>query len=249
MLARACLVLALLCVATTRGAAAQTPVDLQLILAVDVSSSVDYKEFNLEIDGYVQAFRDPRVVKAIQAGPLGRIAVAMVQWSGQYQQKVAIDWLEVSSTATAERLATAIFESPRLMEGATALGEAVMFSLPLFDQGPFRGRRLAIDVSGDGMSNEGRPASVGRDEAAKRGVTINGLAIVNEEPFLEEHYRHFLITGPAAFVVVAKNFNDFADAILSKLIREITGELVSDADLPYPTVRNFSAGGTQIAGP
>ena len=226
--------LALVLADVARGVAAPAPVDLQLVLAIDVSSSVDYNEFGLEIDGYVQAFRDPRVVRAIQAGPLGKIAVTMVQWAGQYHQKVAVDWLEVSDVATAERLATAIYESPRLMEGATALGEAVIFSIPLFDQAPFVGRRQAIDVSGDGMSNEGRPASVARDQAARRGITINGLAIINEEPNLEDHYRQFLITGPNAFVVVAKDFESFAEAIVTKLIREITGELVSDSDLPYP---------------
>lgn len=215
-------------------ARAQAPVDLQLVLAIDVSSSVDYREFNLEVEGYIQAFRHPDVLRAIQAGPHGRIAVTLMQWAGRYQQRVAVDWTVVGNAAEAERMAGEIVEMPRLFEGATALGEAVLYAVELFDKAPGPAPRRAIDVSGDGMSNEGRIASFGRDSAARRGITINGLAIVNEEKDLEEFYRQFLITGPAAFVMVARSFESFADAIVRKLIREITGELVSEADPAYP---------------
>jgi len=216
-----------------RPAWAQQPVDLQLILAVDVSASIDFNEFNLEVEGYVRAFRHPDVLRAIQAGPMGKIAVTLVQWAGRFQQRTAIEWVEVGDAASAARLADEIAEMPRFFEGATALGEAVWFAVPLFEQSPHQGRRRVIDVSGDGMSNEGRIASQARDEAARWGITINGLAIVNEEPHLESFYRQFLITGPSAFVIVARDFSAFAEAILAKLIREITGELVSEEKRPY----------------
>jgi hypothetical protein len=173
------------------------------------------------------------VLRAIQAGPRGRIAVTVMQWAGRYQQRVAVDWAVIGSAADAERMADDIANMPRLFEGATALGEAVLHAIELFDTAPGPSSRRAIDVSGDGMSNEGRVASFARDSAARRGITINGLAIVNDEKDLEEFYRQFLITGPAAFVIVARDFENFADAILRKLIREITGELVSESDPAY----------------
>lgn len=213
---------------------AQQPVDLHLVLAIDVSSSIDYREFNLEVDGYTQAFRHPDVLRAIQSGPHGRIAVTVMQWAGRYQQRVATDWTVIGGAAEADRMASEFTNMPRLFEGATALGEAVLFAIDLFDKAPGPAPRRIIDVSGDGMSNEGQVASFGRDTAARRGITINGLAIVNEEKDLEEFYRQFLITGPAAFVMVARDFESFAEAIVRKLVREITGELVSESEPSYP---------------
>jgi hypothetical protein len=238
-----------LVLAVVRPVSAQVPVDLQLVLAIDVSSSVDFREFSLEIEGYAQAFRHPDVQRAIRAGPTGRIAVIMVQWAGRNQQKVAIDWTIVGDSASADRFAAEIMDTPRLIEGATALGEAVLYAVNLFDEAPFPAPRRAIDVSGDGMNNEGQIVSVARDAAAGRGITINGLAIINEEKDLESHYREFLITGPNAFVIVARDFESFTEAVVKKLIREITGELVSEVDPAYPDRVSPRIGLAEIPGP
>ena len=203
-------------------AARAEPVDLQLVLAVDTSGSVSAERFELQKQGYVAAFRDPRVLRAIRSGANQRIAVAMVQWTGPRLQVLVVDWLVVHDAASAEALAARIAGIDRkLFRGGTSISGVIDYAMQLFDRaGPTAGRRV-IDVSGDGANNTGRPVGPARDEAVAAGVTINGLAMLNVEPFLEEHYRDLVIGGPGAFLVAIESGDQFAPAILRKLVTEI----------------------------
>jgi hypothetical protein len=210
-----------------RGASAeeaQREVDLHLVLAVDASGSVNQTRFELQKAGYVAAFRDKDVQMAIRGGALGRIAVTMVQWTGPRLHVVVVPWVLVEGAAGAEALAAAIDRAPRqLFGGGTSVSGAIDYSAGLFALSPFQGGRRVIDVSGDGRNSSGRPANVARDAAVAQGIVINGLPILAMEWDLAEHYRDEVIGGPGAFMVPAKDFNDFADAVRRKLILEISG--------------------------
>jgi hypothetical protein len=164
------------------------PVDLQLILAVDASESVSGERFELQMHGYAAAFRDPAVLNAIGKGPRGRIAIAMVQWTGPKMHAPVFDWMEVHDAASAAALAAAIDAAPRHLNwGGTSISGAVLYALERFDRSPMPGVRRVIDISGDGANNSGRPIAEVRDEAVAAGVTINGLPILWVEPGLAEH--------------------------------------------------------------
>lgn len=205
-------------------ARAQTPVDLALVLAVDASSSVNPAEFDLQLQGIAQAFRDSEVQGAIASLGDRGMAVAMVQWASRNRQVVAIDWMLVFDAASAEEFAAIVDATPRFVNGgSTALGNALRFSRELLESSPYVGARQVIDISGDGRTNQGIPSPVGRDEALERGITVNGLAILNEEPGLDIYYRDRVIGGPGAFVISAVDYRDFARAIRLKLVREMSG--------------------------
>ena len=217
---------ALACVMLAAPASAQretgSPVDLALVLAVDASGSVNQTRFELQKQGYVAAFRHPRVIRAIQSGPAQSIAVIMVQWTGPALQVTAVPWTRISDAASANAIADAIAAAPRaLFGGGTSISGAIDTAMGLLFDNPYRAARRVIDVSGDGANNRGRPASAARDEAVAQGVGINGLPILSVEPDLDEYYRDNVIGGPGAFVVVAKDFETFGEAILKKLIAEI----------------------------
>jgi hypothetical protein len=200
----------------------QTAVDLHLILAVDASGSVNMRRFELQKLGYVAAFRNPRVLAAVRSGPHQAIAVTLFQWTGPTLQKLAVPWLRVSDEASIATLATAIEQAPRqLFGGGTSISGAIDHAMTLFPLSPFRDGRRVIDISGDGANNRGRPATSARDEAVAAGVTINGLPVLEIEPGLDELYRSNVIGGPNAFMIPAETFEEFADAILRKLILEI----------------------------
>lgn len=204
------------------------PVDLALVLAVDVSASVDHDEFVLMIGGYAAAFRDPELVARATAGPKGAVAVAMLFWSGPGARDLAVPWMRIADQAGAEAVAATIDAAPRTVRpGATALGEALLASAALALRSPWPASRRVIDVSGDGPANAGIVATAGRDGAAALGMTVNALAIVHEEPDLEAYYAAEVITGPGAFVQRAENYEDFADAIRRKLLREMGGALIA----------------------
>ncbi len=199
-------------------------VDLELVLAVDASSSVSAEEFELQIQGLARAFRDPRVLQAIRAsGDLG-LAVALVQWSDNRKQFLAVDWTLVTGPEGAAAFAEEIANTPRfLIGGGTAIGGALKFAMRLLDGNDFQGRRRVIDVSGDGRANQGaHPAKV-RDAAVALGITINGLAILNEDLAVADYYRAHVIGGTGAFVMTANDYESYALAILIKLVREIAG--------------------------
>ncbi len=205
-----------------RPAMAQTDVDLALVLAVDASGSVDETRFELQKHGYAAAFRNPRVVDAIAAGPRRRIAVAMVQWTGPTLHALTVDWTFVNDAASARALADAIDATPReLFGGGTSLSGAIDFSVALLARCRCRSPRRTIDISGDGANNRGRPAELARNEAVTQGVVINGLPILTLEPDLDAYYRANVIGGPGSFLITVQSDDAFARAILDKLVTEI----------------------------
>lgn len=206
------------------------PVELELILAVDVSASVRAEEFDLQMHGYADAFRTPQVLEAINALGKDGIAVTMMQWANPDQREVVVNWTRIYDEASAEGFAKAVDNTPRSFDmGQTAMGHALEYCLSLFGAGGFEGRRQVIDVSGDGYSNRGVLPSGLRDLAVKRGITINGLAITTKEKFLPGYYQRNVIGGPGSFVVSINSYDEFASAIVAKLLREIRGAHVSEA--------------------
>ncbi|MDB5368588.1 MAG: hypothetical protein JWP20_146 [Roseomonas sp.] len=197
-------------------------VDLALCLAVDVSASVDFDEFGLMIGGLAHAFRQERIARACAAGPRGAVAVALLFWSTR--QEVALNWMRVADAAAAAALADAIDATPRLPPpGATALGPGMAAGLALLGRFEAKAERLVLDVSGDGRHNLGRPPGPVRDIGVDAGITINGLAVLNEEPDLLAHYEAEVIGGPGAFAMSCADYTDFTEAMGRKLFREIRG--------------------------
>jgi hypothetical protein len=213
-----------LLVPAQRAAIAQSPVSLELILAVDSSGSVSAAEFDLQVSGLARAFRDPAVISAIRSAGPGGIAVAVMQWSSPGQQTMAVNWHLVSDRASAELLAQKITAAGRLILGETAIDAALRFAMAEISSNDYSGRRLIIDLSGDGATNWGALPDNARDEAVSAGITINALAIVNEQPDLGQYFRDHVIGGLDAFVVMASDYEDFARAIRLKLIEEIQGK-------------------------
>jgi hypothetical protein len=212
-------------VATHKQAPAQpaATVDLLLVLAVDVSGSVDRTRFELQRQGYAAAFRDPQVLGAIQSGPVQAIAVAMMQWTGPALQVRAIDWSRLGDEVSAKAFADAIERAPRaLYGGGTSISGAIDGGQALMFESPYDAARHVIDISGDGSNNRGRSVTLARDEAVNAGISINGLPILALEPDLDRYYEDNVIGGPGAFVIAAKDYESFADAIRKKLITEIT---------------------------
>jgi hypothetical protein len=223
-------ILSVLATAFAFPAAAQRdsgqPIDLALVLAVDASGSVDQFRFELQKQGYVAAFRHPRVIGAIQTGPTQSVAVIMMQWTGPALQVTAVPWTKITDAASANAFADKIAAAPRaLFGGGTSISGAIDTAMALLFDSPFKATRRVIDISGDGSNNRGRPAAQARDEAVRAGVGINGLPILALEPDLDRYFEQNVIGGPGAFVIAAKNFETFGDAILKKLIAEIAGVL------------------------
>lgn len=226
--------LALLSVLPCAGAArsAPVPVDLELVLAVDVSGSVDEEEGRLQRTGYVEAFRSPSVLRAVQSGRHKRIAVTYVEWAGSDWQVSVAGWRLIHDEASAGEFAALLAEKPVGSGPYTSISGAIEFSLPLFDNNGFTSERRVIDISGDGPNNSGDYVTTAREKALRAGVTINGLPIVNNRPspwgrapmpHLDLYYRKCVIGGRRAFLVVAKDFRSFGRAIRRKLILEIVG--------------------------
>jgi hypothetical protein len=201
---------------------AQNNIDLQLVLAVDTSGSVDAVRFDLQKRGYVAAFRHAQVLQAIRSGANQAIAVTMLQWTGPALQVQVVGWTRVGSEESAAALADAIERAPRrLFGGGTSISGAIDYGSTLFASSPFHAARRVIDVSGDGSNNRGRPAALARDDALATGIVINGLPILALEPELDRYYYDNVIGGPGAFVIPAQDYETFADAVLKKLITEI----------------------------
>ena len=209
--------------------------DIELVLAIDASTSVDVREFNLQWEGLARAFVHPDVVGAISAvGDLG-IAVTMVQWAGRGRHRTVVEWTFINDEAGAARFSQKIATATRQVRGFTDIGGAIRYSAQSILNNQFEGARKVIDVSGDGTSSTGSPA-LARDAAIQNGITINGLVIYNEEYDLGQlasydlrtHYENHVIGGNAAFLMIAQDFNDFARAIREKLVREIMGPPIAD---------------------
>jgi hypothetical protein len=199
-------------------ARAQSIVGTAIVLAIDVSGSIDQREYELQKEGIASAFRHPAVLRAIWAHPEGRIAVTVVEWSDRQTQ--VVPWTIVDGIESAELFAMTVSSVTRSSSGGTHIGDALLFSRVMLDQCPCVPARRVIDVSGDGHSNGGAPVEVVRDEIVADGTTINGLAILQDEPQLDEVYRDTVVGGPGAFVMVANTFEDFAYAMRNKLVRE-----------------------------
>src|SRR3954466_5341136 len=232
------IVAALLCMTALtgiRGGACAETVDLLLVLAADVSRSTDDEEFNLQRKGYANAITDPEVLSAIMGGKHHAIAVTFVEWSGADEQKVVIDWTVVRDGEVAAAIAWIIMWAPRSFVGRTATGSAIDFAVQRFQVSPANAERHVIDVSGDDTSNSGRPGIEARDEAVAAGITINGLAIINNRAGpgyafhtnppggLPKYYRENVTGGPGAFLITVEDFHSFADAMTRKLVAEIAG--------------------------
>jgi hypothetical protein len=214
-------------------AKAGEPVDLLLVLAADVSRSVDQAKFQLQRQGYAAAISHPRVLNAITSGLHQKIALCFVEWSGPNAQKIVIDWTLIGDAAAARRFGDQLVEAPRAFADRTAISAAIDFAADRFDVAPYESARRTIDVSGDGNNNSGRDVTAARDDALAKGITINGLVILTENPQawnsehtnppggLEKYYRDNVIGGPGAFVIVAQNFDSFGEAIIKKLVAEI----------------------------
>jgi Protein of unknown function (DUF1194) len=217
-------------------------VDLLLVLAADVSNSMKELSFQLQRLGYAAAFSNPQVNAAIRVGATGRIAVALVEWSGIAQQKVVIDWTMISNDETARQFGSRIMEEPRAFDkNSTSISAGIDFATAQLDRAPYEARRRTIDVSGDGDNNSGRDVTAARDEAVAKGITINGLVILSQTQMssnsehanehtnppggLADYYRNNVIGGPGAFVMVAENASSFGNALVKKLIAEIAQNL------------------------
>lgn len=231
-----CVLLAVL-VSSSRVAQADT-VDLRLVLAVDASGSVNETRFELQRQGYAAAFRHPRVLRAIQSGAHGRIAVTMMQWTGPALQVQVVPWSVIATNQDMHAFADAIDTATRrLFSGGTSISGAIDYGAKLLAESPHSALRSIIDVSGDGRNNRGRAASQARDEAVASGIVINGLPILELDPGLDEHYLNNVVGGPNSFMVPAQTFAEFADAILKKLIIEIAGLPASQVRVTRTTPR------------
>ena len=212
--------------------AAPPDVDLELVLAVDVSRSMDYDEQRLQRDGYVAAFRHPEVIAAISSGAIGKIAVTYVEWAGPFYQTIVVPWTILANGADAEAFATKLAAAPLMNETGTSISGGLSFSGQLFDTSGARGLRRTIDVSGDGPNNMGLPVAPMRDQLVEEGITINGLPIMLKRsysfgpfniPNLDVYYEDCVIGGPGAFMITIDDISRFEIAIRRKLVLEIAG--------------------------
>ncbi len=224
--------MALCCIVFLTGAVRAQGVDLELVLAVDSSGSIDGHEFALQRQGYARALKHPDVLAAIAGGPHRAIAVTFVEWSGPEINTQVVPWTRIKDAASAGAVAERIVAAPRtIFGGGTALGGAIDLGMAMLAESPYQGIRRVIDVSGDGPNNRGRWPTEARGDAVAQGVTINGLAIEDFDIGLVEHFRDEVIGGPGAFVLVAAGFDDFARAVVKKLLQELN---VAAAPRPRP---------------
>jgi hypothetical protein len=205
------------------------PVDVALVLAVDVSESIDAEEYELQHEGIARAFESPQVVAAIRGGARGAIDALVMEWSDRDKQVVTVGWTRIADARAAAAFAARVRASQRSSAGLTAIGDALLAASAAFDSAPDQPDRRIIDLSGDGMANIGpRPDDV-RDELTARGVTINGLAILKTEPWLDQYYDSYVIGGAHAFLLTVQDFASFATAIQQKLLGEIAARPVGRA--------------------
>ncbi len=196
-------------------------VDLALVLAIDCSDSVDDGEFRHQLDGIARAFRHPSVIAAIREGSLQRIAVLAIEWSTPNAPVVIVDWSIVDSEAAAAAVARKVERARRLVIGGTSISAAIDASSALLIAAPLRASRMVIDISSDGTNNTGGRPELARDRAVALGITVNGLVILNEVPYLKFYFENRVIGGPGHFVIDAADYLAYEKAILKKLLREI----------------------------
>lgn len=220
----------LLLLAGPAAAQDRKEVDLALAMAIDISGSIDPDEAKLQREGYVQAFGDPVIVKAILGGSHGRIAVAYYEWSDAWVQRLLIDWTLLDSEASIAAFASRLASAPISIARRTSISGAIRYAIPLFARSPYEAERKVLDISGDGSNNDGGLVTDMRHEALKDRIIINGLPIMNDRPNpfgfpsesdLDKYYLHCVTGGPRSFVEVARNFEDFPRAVRKKLLQEV----------------------------
>jgi hypothetical protein len=217
-----------------RSAQKQTAasVDIELILAVDVSYSMDMDELAIQREGYAQAIVSKEFLQALKSLPNGKISVTYFEWAASSDQKIIIPWRLIDGPETADAVADEIMKTPIRRASRTSISGAINFALPLFDEDPYHGLRRVIDISGDGPNNNGGPVTVARDAALEKGIVINGLPIMVKEPSystmdidnLDFYYEDCVIGGPGSFVVSIKDRDKFKEAIRAKLLLEVAGK-------------------------
>jgi hypothetical protein len=216
-------------IADTKPAAPS--VDIELILAVDVSYSMDMDELAVQREGYAQAIVSREFLQALKTGPNGKISVTYFEWAASGDQKIIVPWRVIDGPEAADAVADEIMKTPIRRASRTSISGAIYFALPLFDENPYRGLRRVIDISGDGANNNGSPVTIARDTALAKGITINGLPIMVKEPSystmdidnLDWYYEDCVIGGPGSFVVSIKDREKFKEAIRAKLLLEVAG--------------------------
>jgi hypothetical protein len=207
-------------------------VDIELILAVDVSYSMDMDELAVQREGYAQAIVSREFLQALKSLPNGKISVTYFEWAASSDQKIIIPWRLIDGPETADAVADEIMKTPIRRASRTSISGAINFALPLFDEDPYHGMRRVIDISGDGPNNNGGPVTVARDAALERGIIINGLPIMVKEPSystmdidnLDFYYEDCVIGGPGSFVIAIKDRDKFKEAIRAKLLLEVAGK-------------------------
>jgi hypothetical protein len=218
-------------IADTKAAAAS--VDIELILAVDVSYSMDMDELAVQREGYAQAIVSKEFLQALRTGLNGKISVTYFEWAASGDQKIIVPWRVIDGPEAAGAVADEIMKTPIRRASRTSISGAIYFALPLFEANPYRGLRRVIDISGDGANNNGSPVTIARDTALEKGITINGLPIMVKEPSystmdidnLDFYYEDCVIGGPGSFVVSIKDREKFKEAIRSKLVLEVAGRI------------------------
>jgi hypothetical protein len=236
----ACLALGLLVPAIPAEAQRREAVDVELVIAVDISYSMDPDEQALQRDGYIDAITSRDFIDAVRKGPNGRIAITYVEWSSVNEQKVVVPWQIIDGPEAAGAFVQTLSAAPIRRASRTSISGALVFVAGLLEQSPFQGLRRVIDVSGDGTNNQGPLIEPTRDEVIARGITINGLPIMLKEPNvsfldipdLDHYYEDCVIGGPGAFVVPARGRQNFVEAIRKKLLLEVAGKMPEDERLP-----------------
>lgn len=213
------------------SASVAEPVDVELVLAVDVSLSMSPMELDIQRDGYAAALTHDRVLQAIAEGVHGRIAVTYFEWAGTTSHHVIVPWTIIAGRADAERVAARLSAQPPNSARRTSIAAALEFGADLFAESPFQGEKRVIDISGDGPNNQGQPVEIARDEAVAQGITINGLPLMTSSGFssvydvanLDRYYTDCVIGGPGAFMIPVNDWSQFPEAIRRKLVLELAG--------------------------
>jgi hypothetical protein len=215
-------------------------VDVELVIAVDVSYSMDMDELAIQREGYAQAIVSKEFLQALKTLPNGKIAVTYFEWAASSDQKIIIPWRVIDGPETADAVSAEIMKTPIRRASRTSISGAIYFAMPLFDETPYRGLRRVIDISGDGPNNNGAPVTGARDIALSKGITINGLPIMVKEPSystmdienLDFYYEDCVIGGPGSFVVAIKDREKFKEAIRTKLLLEVAGRTPEQPVVP-----------------
>jgi hypothetical protein len=203
-------------------------VDLLLVLAVDISTSIGLDMARVQREGYAAALTDPEVLLLVRSGDHGAIGVAYVEWSGRENRRLLVPWARIATPADATHWAEALLRQPVRSEGGTSIAGGIEFSQQVLSAAPWRSQRKTIDVSGDGINNGGLSLADTREQVIAAGITINGLAIDGGERIadtprhlIRDYYERYVIGGPSAFVIPLEDFQGFGNAVRRKLVREI----------------------------